>query len=259
MKLKSLTLKNFRCYRAEISIAFGDLTAIIGRNDIGKSTLLEALEIFFNNKAVCIEQADANVYEDLKSVEITCEFEDLPKRLSLDAGATTTLEEEYLVTDEKTLKICKMYDCSAKKISEEIFIVANHPSAQGIQNLLECKEKDLQLKIKELGLDIPLKGNPGMRKAIWAASIDLKLQETFIQVNKAKEDTKRIWDQLESYLPMFALFQSDRSSTDSDDEVQNPMKAAVSAALSEVQDDIARIQLRVQKKRRKLLIELMWP
>lgn len=49
-------------------------------------------------------------------------------------------------------------------------------------------------------------------------------------------------------LPMFALFQSDRSSRDSDDEVQSPMKAAITAALAEVQDDIARIQLRVQQK-----------
>lgn len=47
---------------------------------------------------------------------------------------------------------------------------------------------------------------------------------------------------------MIALFQSDRSSRDSDDEVQSPMKAAIPAALSEVQDDVAKIQLKVQQK-----------
>jgi hypothetical protein len=47
---------------------------------------------------------------------------------------------------------------------------------------------------------------------------------------------------------MFALFQSDRSSRDSDGEVQNPMKVAVAAAIAEVQDDINRIQKKVQEK-----------
>ena len=152
------------------------------------------------------------------------------------------------MTEAGTLKVKKVYDSGSKKPSLEVFVVANHPSAAGFQNLLELKEKDLQAKVKELKLEVALKGNPGMRKAIWGAGGDLQLTETAIPVSKAKEDTKKIWDQIESYLPMFALFQSDRSSKDSDEEVQSPMKAAVAAALAEVQADIAKIQQRVQEK-----------
>lgn len=248
MRLKSVTLKNFRCYEDEITVNFADLTTFVGRNDIGKSSVLEALEIFFNNGVVSIEQSDANVRSGIEKVEITCEFDNFPQSLTLDAGAETSLAEEFLLTDTGTLKLRKVYDCGNKKPSPEIFVVANHPSAPGFQNLLELKEKDLQVKVKELKLDVPLKGNPGMRKAIWAAGGDLQLTENTIPVSKAKEDAKRIWDQIESYLPIFALFQSDRSSKDSDDEVQSPMKAAVAAALAEVQADIAKIQQRVQEK-----------
>lgn len=49
MKIHSLKLKNFRGYKDELSISFGDLTAFVGRNDVGKSTILEALDIFFND------------------------------------------------------------------------------------------------------------------------------------------------------------------------------------------------------------------
>jgi hypothetical protein len=147
-----------------------------------------------------------------------------------------------------SLKIRKIFNCSNKKPTAEIFVIANHPAAAGFDNLLELKEKELQARVKALELEVSLKGNPGMRKAIWAASTDLQLTERLLNVSKAKEDTKRIWEQIESWLPMFALFQSDRSSRDSDDEVQSPMKAAITAALAEVQDDIARIQLRVQQK-----------
>ncbi|MBD7962404.1 ATP-binding protein [Comamonas avium] len=248
MRLKTVTIKNFRCYREEINIDFSDLTTFVGRNDIGKSTVLEALEIFFNNSIVSIEQSDAHVHSGIEKVEITCEFTDFPDSLTLDAGAETSLAEEFLLTDTGTLKLRKIYDCGNKKPSLEIFVLANHPSVPGFQNLLELKEKDLQAKVRELKLDVSLKGNPRMRKAIWAAGGNLQLVETAIPVSKAKEDAKRIWDQIESYLPMFALFQSDRSSKDSDDEVQSPMKVAVAAALAEVQADIARIQQRVQEK-----------
>lgn len=49
MKIHSLKLKNFRGYKDELFISFGDLTAFLGRNDVGKSTILEALDIFFND------------------------------------------------------------------------------------------------------------------------------------------------------------------------------------------------------------------
>lgn len=248
MRLNAVAVKNFRCYADEVCIEFCDLTTFVGRNDIGKSSILEALEIFFNNDIVSIEQGDANVHSGEDKIEITCEFTCLPEALILDAGAKISLAEEFLLTDSGTLKIRKIYNCGNKKPNAEIFVLANHPSALGFQNLLELKEKELQARVKELNLSVPLKGNPGMRKAIWASSSDLQLSEMAIPVSKAKEDAKRIWEQIESYLPMFALFQSDRSSRDSDDEVQSPMKAAVAAALAEVQEDIAKIQQRVKEK-----------
>ena len=49
MKINTVKIKNFRSYKDEINIEFGDLTAFVGKNDIGKSTVLEALDIFFND------------------------------------------------------------------------------------------------------------------------------------------------------------------------------------------------------------------
>ena len=62
MKLYSLTLKNFRGYKDETKIVFDNLTAIVGKNDIGKSSILEALDIFCNNKPVHpLDKSDINV------------------------------------------------------------------------------------------------------------------------------------------------------------------------------------------------------
>ena len=71
MRLESVTIKNFRCNREEVTVRFADLTAFVGKNDIGKSSVLEALEIFFNNETVKVEQGDANIYNnDDKRVSI---------------------------------------------------------------------------------------------------------------------------------------------------------------------------------------------
>lgn len=92
------------------------------------------------------------------------------------------------------------------KPSEEVFIIANHPSVSGYDNLLELKQSDLKSKVKSLSLNVSLNENPLMRKAIWGSLQDLKLAERPLQVNKSKEDAKIIWSQIESYLPIFALF-----------------------------------------------------
>ena len=248
MKLKSLTIKNFRAYKEETKIDFDDLTTIIGKNDIGKSTILEALEIFFNNQTVKIDQTDANIHSATKTVEIKCEFSDLPLEISIDTSSPTTLKDEYLLSKNETLVIKKVFDCSKKTPSVEIFIEALHPTDSEVANLLELKEKELQSIIKSKSLDSALKGNPLMRKAIWESVDDLKIDIVDIPVSKPKEDAKRIWEQIDLYLPIFALFQSDRSSSDSDSEVQDPMKTAIATAIAEVQEDINKIQKKVQEK-----------
>jgi predicted ATP-dependent endonuclease of OLD family len=254
MNLKSLTINNFRAYQSETRIEFDQLTTIIGKNDIGKSTILDALEIFFNNDTVKIETSDANIHSTNKTVEITCEFTEYPIEISIDSTSPTNLKDEYLLSKDETLVIKKKIDCSKKTPSIDIYIVANHPTEKEVANLLELKEKELQGIIKSKSLDSKLKGNPTMRKAIWGSVSDLKLQTTELPVSKPKEDAKRIWEQIDAYLPMFALFQSDRSSSDSDNEVQNPMKAAIATAISEVQKEINDIQQKVREKAEEIAV-----
>ncbi|HWK97143.1 MAG TPA: AAA family ATPase [Pseudolabrys sp.] len=50
MRLKSLALKNFRCFPDEI-IEFDSYTALVGANNAGKSAIVAALDIFFRSSA----------------------------------------------------------------------------------------------------------------------------------------------------------------------------------------------------------------
>lgn len=248
MKLKTVFIQNFRCYKDIVAVDFDEITTFIGKNDIGKSTVMEALEIFFNNEIVKIEPNDLNNKAQGEKVCITCDFCNLPESLTIDVDAVTNLKDEYLTIEDDTLRIRKEYDCSKAKPTEEVFIVAKHPTAMGYDKLLGYKEKELQKIIKERELDAQLKGNPQMRRAIWESCEDLRIEKVDISVTKGKEDAGRIWASLEQYLPAFALFQSDRSSKDSDDEVQNPMKAAIQTAIGEAQAEINAIKEKVRAR-----------
>ena len=63
MKIKSLKIKNFRGYCGETSIDCENLTAFVGKNDMGKSSILEALDVFFNKEkgVVKLDKDDANI------------------------------------------------------------------------------------------------------------------------------------------------------------------------------------------------------
>ena len=89
MKIDSVKIKNFRGYADETQILFNDLTVFVGKNDIGKSTILEALDIFFNDgKGVTkIDKSDVNVKlnnEGNQDIEITVIFSELPEKIVID-------------------------------------------------------------------------------------------------------------------------------------------------------------------------------
>lgn len=252
MRLKLLRLRNFRGYRNETEISFNDLTAFVGQNDTGKSSILEALEIFFNNKVVKIEKDDLNVDAadaGENKIEITCIFSQLPTQLIIDAAYPTTLQSEYLVNSDGELEIKKVFTCSAKNPTEKVYIVANHPTVQNGSDLLSLKRTDLRTRANQI--NVPPENyngniNSSLRAAIWNHLGDLNLARVELQVDK--EDAKEAWSYIEKWMPQFALFKSDRESSDSDKEVTDPMKVAVDSAIAELTQELAAIQASVKAK-----------
>jgi predicted ATP-dependent endonuclease of OLD family len=49
MRIESVAIRGFRGYAHRVEVSFPSLLVLVGRNDIGKSTILEALDIFFND------------------------------------------------------------------------------------------------------------------------------------------------------------------------------------------------------------------
>ena len=251
MNLNSVKIRNFRGYKDEVSIKIDDLTTIVGKNDSGKSTILEALEIFFNNKIVVCEKEDLSINhsqgDDL--IEITCVFSPILESIYIDASSETTLKKEFLLNTDGLLEIKKVFKASTAKPKPSTFIVCNHPSDENFNDLLTLKIKDLKQRAKDLNMDeskYDARSSVSLRQAIWNENEKLNLVTTDVSVDK--EDSKKIYSKLETYLPYYALFQSDRSSSDTDKEITDPMKVAVQKALQEVEKELNVIKEEVRKK-----------
>ncbi|MCA8833613.1 MAG: ATP-binding protein [Proteobacteria bacterium] len=240
MKISQVKIENFRGYKDKTEIYINDLTVFVGKNDVGKSTILEALDIFFNEDVkeagtVTIEKDDINKqseFDDNKDIVISVVFDDLPDKIDIDHNNKTSLEQEYLLRTDKKLEIIKKFPNAGKA---KVSIFANHPTNPKCNNLLSRKQKELQDMMKELKLDSNRRTNAEMRKAIWNKYKDeLNCQEREIDANK--DETKDIWEKLKQYMPLYTLFKADRENDDGDDEVQKPMKSAVDDILAD--DDI---------------------
>ncbi|MNO71673.1 hypothetical protein D3C76_625930 [compost metagenome] len=109
------------------------------------------------------------------------------------------------------------------------------------------KNDELKAIAQSLSINVEdRRSNVSLRQAIYQEKDDLRLTNQLVSLSK--EDGKAIWEQIQTYLPHFALFRADRPSTDEESEVQDPMKAAVVNALDELESDLNDIKQRVKEK-----------
>lgn len=253
MRLKSIKLTQFRGYRAATVIPIDEaMTGIVGRNDYGKSTILEALAIFFETEGAKADKSDMNCFslaEGVEQFEIACEFDELPEALVLDENAETSLAQEYLLNAEGALEIVKTFKASTGKL-EQTAIRCRHPVDEVLAGLLSLKidalkKLGVQRGIAEQVADQRVASQ--WRQAIRAAAQPIACQETLLDVGKGiSTDNKSIWDKIQDLLPTFALFKADRESSDGDAEAKNPLQQAVKEAQVALQGQISALEQQIE-------------
>ena len=232
MLISQIKLKNFRGYYGEHIIKINNLTAFIGKNDAGKSTILKALDIFFNNTTTTtkFDKDDINKIafnNDINKTEISICFKNLPENIIIDDTISTTFKEEYLLNNENELEIVKKYTSDKPKI----FIRAYHPTQEKCSNLLNKTQSELRKIIQNNNIECENNAiNKIMRQAIWQ-NYSNELQFNLIDIDVTKNDSKTIWEKIEKMLPIYTLFRADRENKDSDNEVQDPLKTITKEVL----------------------------
>ena len=127
--------------------------------------------------------------------------------------------------------------------------MANHPTAKGLTDLHSKKIAELKTLGKDFGIENDVEDQrvaSQWRKALWSSQDELNLSPTKISINDLGTESKAIYSKIEALLPTFALFRSDRESSDLDPEAKNPLQTAVKQAQKELHTEIDALQKKVE-------------
>lgn len=253
MRLESVKVTHFRGYRDTTVIPINEaMTGIVGRNDHGKSTILEALAIFFEVDGFKTDKSDMNCYslqEGAEQFEIACVFDELPEALVLDENAETSLSQEYLLNAEGALEIVKTFKATTGKL-ERTAIRCQHPADPVLSALLSLKMAELKKLGEQRGVTEAVADKRVAslwRQAIRNAAVPMVCQEILLDVEKGlSTESKSIWGKIQEQLPTFALFKADRESNDGDAEARSPLQQAVKDAQAALQVQINALERQIE-------------
>ena len=252
MRLKQVSIHNFRGYAQKRTIPIDKcLTGFAGKNDVGKSSILEAIGIFLNSDSVSLDKDDFNVANPNCLIEITCIFDSIPDEVIIDEANPTTLADEYLLNENSELEIKKVY--KRTKLKEPVIIIrAMHPTTAGYNEIHKLDLKGLKAKAEEIGVDkkkIEDKRRSALwRKAIWEHCENLNVQAVDLDISEFAGDSKNLQEKIQLLLPLYQLFKVDRETKDSDPVAKSPLQDAVDLAKKEFAVRIAQLETEIKDR-----------
>ena len=160
MKLKTLRIQNFRGYKDE-TINFNDFNCIVGKNDVGKSTIFKALEKFFDYRS----DIDLNDYNDV----IPEDTNEIYAHNNCPVILTATLEcnderlQPFLVNNSITIQ--KKYEINPRSLKYHYHfgIIVNDAffGKDGFNAVFSTKTQNLKTTFSINGTNYMLKPDKG--------------------------------------------------------------------------------------------------
>jgi len=263
MRIHSISIKNFRPFKELKEVTFGQVTTIIGKNDVGKSSILRAIKLFFDKRP----KIDLEDFHDMsgpdENIVIEISFTSLPERIEIEEGVETTFKEEMLLDQDGYLRIRKTYPRN-NPTSFKISLITQDFQDNRFAGLVNLSEKELNERCKELGINIKRAGrgitNKSKRKALRDKAREMGVKVGRYELEVSTRD--RLWKCIESLLPDFELFESETRTDTSATSFQSQFRPIIKTAaerpeISNVKEKfINYIEKSVQEEFDKLFEEL---
>jgi len=231
MYISNLKIKNYRGIGKEVSVDFSSFNTIVGKNDCGKSIIINALNIFFNDSKVA--EKDFNFYTEDENevdrnifIEVTIsDFNPMNLKSFLLEDKTKEdgfLEicEDYVTNNKIVIKKEFKYKKDQKETSSSSYIWVNDYKNEKIHGL---KSADLK-KIKEKrGVDIPVSGS--------GKNSDLEIKK-YLKIDLEKEEREFSFiefdfKEMKNILPSVEIFRADQTIETTTSEFKNTFSQEV--------------------------------
>lgn len=229
MILKKAVITNFRGIAGSKIINFDLSNCIVGKNDVGKSTILKAIDASLNDTKLTRE--DYNVSATDNQIIIELFFDCNNEEYLLGESILTTIEKEELTNEDNLLVWKKTWTVTEANISNsKTSIMRKKYNGDGD---FICKT-EAQLITQCNNCSIPTtKGNGEAYNNVEKRE---KLREYNLQNNidftyeyeeipsSGTSKLKTIWDAIKKILPCFQYFKADTSLSDTDATIQKYFK-----------------------------------
>ncbi|MEI3565337.1 MAG: AAA family ATPase [Alistipes finegoldii] len=260
MKLVSIVINNYKGIQNETKIMFHDFCCIVGRNDVGKSTILKALNVFLNDHSPSFE--DKNIYNESTDIEIELQFDCCETETIIDESIPITFVEEELVNADRMLCLKKVWDVSQKTIKPKVYIVRKIYENDDFALLSEsalmalCKKYNIETQ-KGNGSEFNNKEKRSKLRSFYMQhGYNYSYQYEELPTT-GQTRMKKILEGIKDILPTFEYFKADSSLSDSDTSVQKYFKdKAFKLLKEEIDTDNIEQNVRVEiEKSLKLITE----
>lgn len=246
MKINKVIIKNYKGIKDETEIIFNDFNCIVGKNDVGKSTILKAIYSFFNDKNICND--DKNVLSESDVIEIGIVFNKTNKKVIIDDAIDVTFSEEELVDENDCIRLKKTWDLSQKTIKPKIHL---YRKIYDVDDFEMLKEKELIACCDKYDIETQ-KGN-GDNFNNKEKRDKLREHHKGFNYHYGYEELpttgqtrqKKVLDAIKELLPKFEYFEADTSLSDSDASIQRFFKEKAYKLLkNEINTDIIENNIR---------------
>lgn len=219
MKLKRIIIENYKGINTPVSIEINDFNCIVGKNDVGKSTILKAIDAFINDNSPAPE--DKNIYNESNEISIELQFDSEEASCIIDGTIPITFEDEELVGIDGFLCIKKKWDVSLKTIKPKWYI-RRKKYAEG--DFVMLVDRDLKRMCEQYNIEVNEgNGNGDMRN-----NLRIHHMENHVEFDYCEDELpltgqtrpKKILDAIKVLMPSFEFFRADKSLSDSDAAIQ---------------------------------------
>lgn len=220
MKIHNISIKNFRGIDSRDCLTAGTINTFVGKNDYGKSTILKALDAFFNNKFT-----NHDVYKGIAEgevTEITVRFttEENINPLALDPDGFISLTKKFSYT-------------TSGKLKKEFFYTCNDINHEAINNCWGIKEAEINGFLDQLGISYTRSGR-GVTNLSKIEQLDEGTIEhgRTVKTHIADDYIKNLIKQYETIeYPDYSLFDAEQDLSVGSTDFQNQFKPIATQSL----------------------------